>query len=319
VLLTLNALHRRANKVSELGAPVTTDPSFLASSTNEMLVQDDQARVKAFNSLPCNRLSPSGSVPNTWHFDLRYISIDPPSHMLFFYQPVSSFIHSETLPLGKEYHQAGIAFFPETGEEAAPEVARALMHGFLDGFGNGRFEKDPPPPFAPFKLMTDDPTLARAVGMEFRRSGVTHKGLWDIQITPASKVKDAHESFEQIYAHIKSSIGLKDLAFHAYETPGGIVFLKSSEYAKFEVEEENFARAVAYVNQLRNAKLPGEVFDGNAMMKEADKLIQHFEAKPLDIVRREADTGNGMSAIDYALRYVSNTRFVVKAIMLICL
>ncbi|RDB30343.1 hypothetical protein Hypma_007261 [Hypsizygus marmoreus] len=57
--------------------------------------------VKAYNALPRPPLAPSGMVPNhcQWHFDLRYIALEPPSHVLFLVQLESSFVHSEHLPL----------------------------------------------------------------------------------------------------------------------------------------------------------------------------------------------------------------------------
>jgi hypothetical protein len=55
--------------------------------------------VQSFNALHQPRLSPSG-LPNHWHFDLRYIALNPtPSHVLFLVQLDSGYIHSERLPL----------------------------------------------------------------------------------------------------------------------------------------------------------------------------------------------------------------------------
>ncbi|THU99711.1 hypothetical protein K435DRAFT_776905 [Dendrothele bispora CBS 962.96] len=267
-----------------------------------MDVEKDQARVKAFNSLPCKSLSPSRMVPNTWYFDLRYISIDPPSHMLFLYQPGSHFIHTEPLPHNNPPEQPGIAFFPENGEQAATEVVKVIMHGFLNSFGIGHFEQHPPDAFAPFKLMTEDSSLAREVGKELKRIGVTHKNLWNVQVAPDSTLRVAHENFKTLYGHMKTRMGLKVLAFASFETPCSIVFLNPSRYKEMITRDDSADRTCAYMSQLRNAKLAEENFSGDKMMKELDTLSRLFETRPLDTVKREADGGNGMSAIDYALR-----------------
>lgn len=68
-----------------------------------------------------------------------------------------------------------MSFFPETGKDAAPEVANALIRSFLTSFGiAGK------PPLAPWKLTTDDVDLASAVGEEFKKLGILQV-LWKIQ------------------------------------------------------------------------------------------------------------------------------------------
>jgi hypothetical protein len=102
--------------------------------------------IKSFNALPRKPLGPSG-LPNHWHFDLRYIPLDPPSHLLFLVQLDSLYIHSERLPL--DTSASGIGYFPETGAEAAPEIVKALIHSFVHNVGLNKFEPNPPPAFAP--------------------------------------------------------------------------------------------------------------------------------------------------------------------------
>ncbi|THU99783.1 hypothetical protein K435DRAFT_658177 [Dendrothele bispora CBS 962.96] len=267
-----------------------------------MDIRDDKARARLFNSLSCKALSPSRMVPNTWYFDLRYISIDPPSHTLFFYQPDSHMMHTQRLPINSPPYQAGIGFFPENGEQAASEVVKAIMHGFLNSFEARRFEQYPPAPFAPFKLTTEDPSLAREVGKEFKAIGAVHQCLWNIEVAGDSTPKVAHEQFKMLYADIKTRIGFKDLVFAAFQTPHSIVFLNPSEYEEITVHDDEEDRICEYANQLSNAKLVEEKFDINKRVKEIEDLARLVENKPLDLVKREADGGNGMSAIDYALR-----------------
>ena len=77
-------------------------------------------------------LSPSRLVPNSWHFDIRYVHLEPtPSHILFFLQDASEFSHLKSFPIGLATRSSRIKFFPDTPGEAAPEVAKALMHAFV--------------------------------------------------------------------------------------------------------------------------------------------------------------------------------------------
>lgn len=115
-------------------------------------------------------LAPSGRVNNHWHFDLRYVYLEPPAHLVFIVQPESSFIHSERLPSNSSKDD-GIAFFPESARDAAPEVCKALIYSFLDGFGAHCFGQ-PMVPYGPWSLSTEDRALVDAVGKEFKRLGV---------------------------------------------------------------------------------------------------------------------------------------------------
>lgn len=177
----------------------------------------EQDLVKKFNALPRSKLAPSGMVDNEWHFDLRFISIQPPSHMLFLFQPRSHYRHMENLPVGSMQPGDGLLFFPESGKEAAPQTAKAIMHSFVHQSGVGMFQKDVPPTFAPWTLTTEYSTLGQAVGEELKRIGVVHRDLWTIGTATAKVLKDADTDFRETYAGIKESIGLKDLAAAACE------------------------------------------------------------------------------------------------------
>lgn len=77
--------------------------------------------VRSFNALARKPLSPSGLVPNSWHFDIRYVHREPiPSHILFI-QDASEFSQLERLPIGLSTLSSGIEFFPDTPGEAAQE------------------------------------------------------------------------------------------------------------------------------------------------------------------------------------------------------
>jgi hypothetical protein len=145
------------------------------------LAQMSTKLVKSFNALPRNPRAPSGFVPNEWHFDIRYIHIEPtPSHVLFLLQPQSQYIHLERLPLGLSPRSSGIAFFPESGKEAAPELVKGLLHSFVNNLGLKPGEKIFE---APWKLSTESKGLAEVVGEEFKRLGVRAEALWTIGVS----------------------------------------------------------------------------------------------------------------------------------------
>ena len=55
-----------------------------------------------------------------------------PSHIITLIQPQSQFIHIERLPTGLPANQSGVEYFPESGKEVAQEVAKALLHTFVN-------------------------------------------------------------------------------------------------------------------------------------------------------------------------------------------
>ena len=74
--------------------------------------------------------------------------------------------------MGLSTRSNGIEFFPDTPEEAAPEVAKALMHAFVNRFGGQASQA-----IAPWNLMTEDKNLAATVGDEFKKLGVGYEAL----------------------------------------------------------------------------------------------------------------------------------------------
>lgn len=83
--------------------------------------------VRSLNVLPRPPRLPK-SLSNDWYFDVRYIPLEPtPHHIMILVRPGDDFLHTERLPLGLSEDESGIGHFPETAEEAAPEVANALI------------------------------------------------------------------------------------------------------------------------------------------------------------------------------------------------
>jgi hypothetical protein len=271
--------------------------------------------VKSFNALPQPRLSPSG-LPNNWHFDLRYIALDPtPSHILFLVQLDSGYIHSERLPLGISARESGIAFFPESATEAASEVSKALLHAFVDGFGNHRFVPNPPPPFAPWKLTTEDPDLAKVVREQFKKIGVRDQ-LCNIDVVKGKALEIAHTAFDGFWKGLKSQIGITGIVAAALTTPYSITFHdfhpknKTIHVGDDSDDEDSIEtkKAIGYVQRLSSShpiSVKMDPYDQSQnMMKEMQTIMELFKTKSTEVVRKEADEGNAESAIDYALRSV---------------
>ncbi|KDR76932.1 hypothetical protein GALMADRAFT_138969 [Galerina marginata CBS 339.88] len=271
--------------------------------------------VKKFNALPRNEKAPSGLVPNEWHFDLRYIQIEPtPGHIVAIIQPQSQFIHMERLPVGIGGRTSGITFFPESGKEAAPEVAKALLHAFVDNLGqNQMMGSNAPPVFAPWKLTTEDKDLAAAVGEEFKRLGVRAKELHKISVSSKSVNKIMDTAFRKLFATLKQAVGFTGIAGDVIMKPDSICFhnFKLTPAPKkpslLDHEEGPFDLALNYLQQLMNSRPPNASdIDTKTLLtaqgQELPILMKKVEDKPAAIVKAEADGGDPDAALDYGLR-----------------
>ena len=281
--------------------------------------------VQSFNALPRNPKAPSGFVPNEWHFDIRYIQIEPtPSHVLFLFQPQSQFIHLERLPLGLSTRDSGLAFFPETGKEAAPEVVQGLLHSFVNNLGlKGPGDKI----FgAPWKLSTEDKELAEAVGAEFKRLGVRAEALWTIGVSSSRDNGLAQTAFKNYFETLKKSIGIAGLPAAAIVAPDSIMFstFKADgephlclDTNNLNEENKDVALAMNYI-QLRAAASPVTELELNTMrmLQQQQILMQEFylslDQRTEAVVRAEADAGDPQASVEYGLRYAS--RYFILAI-----
>ncbi|KAJ7141860.1 hypothetical protein C8R43DRAFT_584233 [Mycena crocata] len=264
--------------------------------------------VKAFNKLPRTPLAPSGRVPNVWHFDIRYVQLQPPAHMLFLLQPDSCFVHTELLPIGKksmtEARTLGFSFFPDTAEEAAVEVAKALIHSFVDGFGIAKFERNPPPPRAPWALQTDDANLARAVGAELKRLGVKAPEVCAVKFVPGPKITNqAQEQFEEVFTGMKKAMGMKDIASAALMTPSSITFSTWTLAPWVERASDLSEAALAYTQRLNTARPISKEQDTGSFVQEIQVMMEVLRRRSTAEVRTEAEAGNPQANLEYALRY----------------
>ena len=56
--------------------------------------------------------------------------------------PIS--VHPHRTPSHRPTNQSGIEYFPESGKEAAPEAAKALLHAFVNKLGQSAIPNAPP-------------------------------------------------------------------------------------------------------------------------------------------------------------------------------
>lgn len=292
------------------------------------MVKDNRTElIKLYNALPQQALAPSGLVPNVWHFDLRYIPISPPSHMLFLLQKESHFIASEILPLGKKVSESGLSYFPETAKEAAPDICLGLMHSFITSFMDNRTArmapdglKSSPSAFAPWKLTTDDRGLAKAVEEQFKSMGV-HADRCKVEYANITRL--AHQDFDGLYKGIKDMLGVSDLVKAALVTPTSIGFSnivppdpKAWSNPRFvsSAIDDGMGGAnsiLDYIHEFMNSEPLPVNEDGAAGSSSqfASRMHQSFgnttillETTTLKDIRKKADAGDAQQAIDAALR-----------------
>ncbi|KAK7466128.1 hypothetical protein VKT23_004853 [Stygiomarasmius scandens] len=245
-----------------------------------------------------------------WHFDIRYITYDPiPGHVLFLVRLDAKEKYVERLPVGIEGNDdRGLSFFPETGAEAAPEMAKALLYCFKNKV-EGKSEDNLMPPS--FKLATDDATLARAVEKELGKLGVPSSQC-KVEVEKSDmRVLFAQIQFEDAYRGFKAKWGISaQEARMGEDVPsppeaiGFSNFKPPSDFAASSGAEkglEDVQAMLDYVQALLNASPMSDERLLN-MENEVMKVRLLFMEKPAGIRKREADDGDGGAAMDYGLR-----------------
>uniref|UniRef100_A0A0W0EZV8 Uncharacterized protein n=1 Tax=Moniliophthora roreri TaxID=221103 RepID=A0A0W0EZV8_MONRR len=203
------------------------------------------------------------------------------------------------LPVGLDEKSSGIEFFPEIASEAAPEVAKGLIHVFTKHLGGSESS-----PFGPSgTLSTDDQTLARAVGTELRELGVSQ-----IKVDTKPLVAFAQRHFEDTFQDLKKRWGATGQVAQLMFTPESIGFqnFRSWDLQTREPEADEFNESVQlltdYMRALYNARpalaIKDLKFDPN---QEAMRLRRLFGSKHTSVVEEEADAGIAGSQLDFAL------------------
>jgi len=273
--------------------------------------------VAAFNALPRNPKAPSGLVPNEWHFDLRFIQIEPtPSHIVSFVQPQSQFTHMERLPLGLSHSESGMAYFPDTAKEAAPMLVKAILYAFVNNLGMKEMPiENPPAPYAPWKLTTEDKELAAEVSLELKRIGVSAEGLYNVGISKKSTIKIADETFKSLFNGIKMATGFHGIAAVAISTPDSIQFTgfkvpdPEPIYQRDDDDEDRLtALTLEYCNwKSRVSPSDGTEIDGKKLGEEMWKAMmvvkEQLKTKNERVIKEAADCGDPEAALEYGMRY----------------
>ena len=127
--------------------------------------------------------------------------------------------HLECLPIGLSARSSGIEFLPDIPEEAAPGVAKALTHVFVNRFG-GQVSQA----IAPWNLTEEDKNLAAAVGDEFKKLGVGYEALRKVDVSTKGVNDRTQEVFRQNFTALKKATGFEDNIGVFILTPMSIIF-----------------------------------------------------------------------------------------------
>ncbi|KAJ3828299.1 hypothetical protein F5878DRAFT_588084 [Lentinula raphanica] len=282
--------------------------------------------IEKFNALSRKPLAPgpSGLVPNVWHFDLRFIPFSPPFHILFLVQAENKLVAHQVLPIGKETNAPWLTtgYFPYNAEEAALDICFGLMHSFNTVFGQ---DKTPigaiTAPYGPWKLTTDDRSLAEAVETKFKALGVKGKRCKvDFTVDLTHK---AHDYFKPSYRLMPtdangftSSAGDRlvapiSIAFSslAQPNPEAWMLIPPSLYHGNTPEDKEFQQLIMYAHEFENSEphpmvhRPSERLRSFRPIGERLEIIKaYITTVSLEQAKRKADAGDGFAAVDAALR-----------------
>lgn len=146
--------------------------------------------VETYNSLPRPKLSPSGAVPNHWHFSIRHVPLEPPGDLLFILNPGSRYIHVEgPVPVLSSQPLA----------VQANIIAPLLVKAFVSGMG----APSSTPRSAPYTWSTTNMELARAVSRKLSELGVKEE-ITKIGTGEPEEEKVATEEWERFMEQLKS-------------------------------------------------------------------------------------------------------------------
>lgn len=147
---------------------------------------DPKPLVAAFNSLPRNSLSPSGLVPNHWHFSLRYVPLPPPGTVLFILNPHAEYVHVEG-PLQGPIENESI-------ELKATLIAVMLLRSFAS---------EPLGKIRPWSWSTNDAVMAGAIGETLKGWGIKD-GLDVIGVAEEGERNLADEKWGEFFQKLDS-------------------------------------------------------------------------------------------------------------------
>jgi hypothetical protein len=161
---------------------------------------DATALVSSFNSLPRRELSPSGAVPNHWHFSIRHVPLHPPGNVLFILNPHARYVHVEgRLPDSIPNPSSGSNNASSLSPEAALTVAALLVKAFV-------LSESLAPCARPWSWATGDEGLARVVGEALRGIGVEGE-LREVGVAGAGENGVAEEEWARFRGQLERMVG----------------------------------------------------------------------------------------------------------------
>ncbi|KDR84457.1 hypothetical protein GALMADRAFT_262717 [Galerina marginata CBS 339.88] len=263
--------------------------------------------VHLFNALSRKKVLPGG-LKNLWHFDLRYIQLEPnPSHVVAIIHPESLIFHVEWLPITFP-KESGITFFPELPKEAAPEVAKALLHAFAHGFSDHNSSSpNAPLNMAPWRLTTEDKNLASAVGDELKRLGVCPPELCRIGVSTQALNSKMQDRFDGYFHDLIVTVGIPQRVHPYVSIPQSIIFhfQRPSAISDTHVDETDERElGLAYISQIERSR-PEMNMVGDFTERfygRVDGLNTILTEKPTNIVKEVADGGDADAAYEYGVR-----------------
>lgn len=255
--------------------------------------------VKAFNALP-KATGPSG----LWHFDLRYNPLEPnPHHVLVCIQVHSNVIHVERLPVGLPADQNGIEYFPESAREAAPEIALAILHIFVNKLNKtGTLGSLGSTMLLPSNLTMRDRELPTAVGRQLKNLGVRPLPLHNIAISPPHINELASARLEPVFKKMKKDAGYKAADAALIPTPESIG-LWNFKLDPYRVDRSPglFKEHLEYMRLRTNTAAP-LIQEQRNMRTELAMTMSLVENDPEEFVKADADDGDPCAAFDYGMR-----------------
>ena len=256
--------------------------------------------VKAFNSIPQEK-GPSG----IWHFDLRYNPLEPnPHHILVCVQVHGNAIHVEPLPIGFPSGGTGIEYFPESALEAAPEIALAIVHIFVNKLNTlGSEDSQGPAILIPSKLTMRDRDLPLYVGRELRNLGVLPTSLHNIAISSPTVNERATARLHPVFSKMKKQAGYKGANATLIPTPESIgLWNFKLDPPRIDNSPGLYKEHLEYVQLKLNTSPQLLHMDRANYRTELANTMEMLEEVPEDVVREDADDGDPDAAYDYGMR-----------------
>lgn len=263
-----------------------------------------------------NSLAPSPSEgQDDWFLDLRYIPVEPPFHILFLSQRATDSFYAEQIPLdvwaaarNAPDPSSGLQFFPELAREAAPHVARALVHMFTSPDTPTFNCHDKPDLRKLRKLYTLDAELSDAVSDCFREMGVgTHlASVAHLQSTGVRQTRLCMKWFHSMrQARYEHDPGLRDIpsieaiAFTSFCPPPD-----QRHDLPLDTPEGRVNRTLRYTEDWVNSRplVSGQEDECVDVSKLLPQFLDAIAKSATPLLFIEADRGNPADALELGLR-----------------